>query len=418
MDVADPAGDLGVDLLDGLESLADKSLVRIEAAGGDGVSQSEARFDIHPLLREFALERLEESGERADVEARHAAACLALAETTAKAMFGPTGPTLVRALDREIHNLRAAVAWSLAADQADVGLRIVGATWRWFQQRGRIREGRALLAQLLARPARDVRVRITGLAAEGGLAYWMDDAPGASAAYEERLALAESTGDTALRADAHYDIGFMSLLAKDPVGLRAHEQLAFDLYRSLGREDGVSRARQALVVGSFLAGDWEDARVLEEQNLAMFEGAGSQMQVADSLTLLSAIYYRLDDPAKSWAAVRRGLENFAENDNASGIARSLGMAAIIQLDYGDPDFGARIAGVTLEVVREKGVMLAPVRVLHLPDPGERTMERLGPERGRALLDEGAATPVDQVIEQILAAPIALIVERGAAPTRG
>ena len=63
--VADPDGDLGVDVLNGLDSLADKSLLRIEPGGFDDVAgEVETRFSIHPLLREYGLERLQERDER------------------------------------------------------------------------------------------------------------------------------------------------------------------------------------------------------------------------------------------------------------------------------------------------------------------------------------------------------------------
>ncbi len=69
-----PVGDLGVDLVEGLESLADKSLVRREpgAPARLPADEGEVRFGLHPLLREYALERLDESGERSIVEARQA----------------------------------------------------------------------------------------------------------------------------------------------------------------------------------------------------------------------------------------------------------------------------------------------------------------------------------------------------------
>ena len=44
------------------------------------------------------------------------------------------------------------------------------------------------------------------------------------------------------------------------------------------------------------------------------------------------------------------------------------MAAIALISESEPELGARLAGATYRLVREKGVMLAPVRVLHLPDP--------------------------------------------------
>ena len=403
--VADPDGDLGIDLDAGLESLADKSLIRTEPEGTHGGSlDGEVRFGQHPLLREYALERLAESGERAEIEARHAAVSATIAEAAGRGIFGPTGEASLHRLDREEHNLRAAIAWSLANDAPGLGLRIIGSTWRWFQQRGRLREGRALLAQLLARPSNDdVRVRIAGLAAEGGLAYWMDDFAGARAAYEERLDLATGTGDTVLMADGHYDLGFLSMVSREGERLREHEQRAIDLYTAAGREDGALRARQALVLAVFLEGDFQAALEYETLNLEAFRKTSSLFQIADSMTLLSAIHFRLGEPVISWERMAEGLRFFTLNDNASGLARGLAMGAIIHLRYGDPEFGARVAGTTYELIREKGVMLAPVKVLHLPDPGDLAREHFGSERAAELMAIGAAMPLSQVIAEMLAA---------------
>ncbi|HZC32142.1 MAG TPA: adenylate/guanylate cyclase domain-containing protein [Candidatus Bathyarchaeia archaeon] len=402
--VGDPDGDLGIDLVDGLESLSDKSLVRIEPGAADGSHDNgEVRFGQHPLLREYALERLTDSGERAEIEARHAAVFATLAEAIGPGVLGPTSEAVVRRLDREAYNIRAAVTWSLAADQPGLGLRILGSTWRWFQQRGRLREGRALLGQLLARPSADVRLRIAGLAAEGGLAYWMDDAAGARAAYEERFQLASGLGDPALLADAHYDLGFLAMVAQDGEALRAHEQSALDLYQAAGNKAGAIRARQALVLAVFLAGDYAAARELEEENYDAFRRTGSQYEIADSVTLLSAINFQLEDPVNSWRRMAEGMQFFSANDSASGLARGLAMAAMIQLRYGDPELGARAAAKAYELVREQEVMLAPVKVLHLPDPAELAAELFGADRARELLDAGAAVPIAQVIAEILAA---------------
>ncbi len=402
--VADAAGDLGLDLADGLESLSDKSLVRIEPGDPDGVAgEGEVRFGQHPLLREFALEQLTDSGERAKTEARHAAVVASIAEAIGPGILGASSEAVVRRLDRESHNVRAAITWSLAAGEPNFGLRILGSTWRWFQQRGRLREGRALLAELLARPSDDVRLRIAGLAADGGLAYWMDDAAAARVAYDERFELASTTGDPRLLADAHYDLGFLSMVAQDGPGLQAHEQRALELYQAAGHEKGAIRARQALVLSIFLAGDYPRARALEEENLVAFRREGSQYEIADSLTLLSAIFFQLGEPAVAWQRMADGMRFFATNDAYSGLARGLAMAAIIQLRHGDPALAARAAAKAYELVRDQEVMLAPVKVLHLPDPAELAAELVGPERASELLDAGSAVPRDEVIADILAA---------------
>ncbi|HYK94332.1 MAG TPA: adenylate/guanylate cyclase domain-containing protein [Candidatus Dormibacteraeota bacterium] len=403
LQVADPDGTLGIGVLDGLESLADKSLVRIQPAGTGPSASDEARFDIHPLLREYGLEQLQASGERAATEARHAAAIVAMAEAVGGRIFGTGGNEAIARIDLEQHNVRAALDWATAHDDSETGLRLMGAVWRWFQQRGRLREGRALLARLLAQPWTEARLRIVALAADGGLAYWSDDFERAKVVYDERLKLAEGTGDQVLIADAHYDLGFLSMVASDPIRHRDHEQLAYDLYAAAGRDDGVLRARQALVLGVFLSGDYERARELEQQNEAAFRAIASLDHVADSMTLQAGVEHQLGNPAEAWARMADGLRYFSDNNNSSGLARGLGMAAIIQLTYGDAEFGARIAAVTYQLMRDKGVMLAPVKVLHLRDPHELAIERLGAEETERLLADAATIPVSQMVDEIFAA---------------
>ena len=400
--VTNAEADLGVDVLEGLESLADKSLVRIEAAG-DGAAD-EPRFSMHPLLQEYAAERLAAAGERAGTESRHSAAMAELAVDLGARILSAGGAGAIHRLDHEQHNVRAALDRALVAGDVALGIRTIAPIWRWFQQRGRLREARAALAQLLAAPGTDARLRVAALEAEGGLAYWSDDFAAARAAYDERLALADQLGDPLLRAEAHYDLGFMFMVAQDPVRLREHEQLAADLFAEVGDTAGHAKARQALALALFLTNEFEMALEVEAKNLEAFRAAGSAYQVADSTTFHAGAFYRLGDGASSWRYLVDGLRWFADNDNASGLARSLGMAAIVLLDFGDVELGARVTGATMELVREKGVMLAPVKVLHLPDPTETAIARLGEARAAELLAEGAATPLALITEQVLAMP--------------
>jgi predicted ATPase/class 3 adenylate cyclase len=398
--VADPDGDLGLDVLDGLESLLDKSLVRTEPG-------AEGRFSMHVLLREYAAERLVESGEQDDLAARHAGEVRAIAEREGVRILTRDGDTALRRLDAEQHNLRVAVEWSLRTGDPSVGFAILGSAWRWFQQRGRLREGRAWLADLLdlSNPGVDVQLRIAALAADGGLAYWMEDFEGARTRYEERLMLAEGTGDARALAEAHYDLGFLSVIANDPDGIRNHEQQALDLFTELGDSNGIERARQALQLRTFLVGDLDEARARSEANLEVFRGLGSMFQVADTLTLLSAIAWQRDDGATAWARLVEALRIFKDLDLASGLARAVGMAALIQLRYGDPALGARLAGATAALRRDKNVMIAPTRVLHLQDAVELAVETLGQQRADQLVEEGASTPVARVVEEVLAAAV-------------
>jgi predicted ATPase/class 3 adenylate cyclase len=401
LSVADGDGTLGMDVLEGLESLVDKSLVRVDVPDVGG----EARFGFHRLLREYALERLDEAGERDAADGRFVALCVEIAAAAQARMLGPDAPAWLGRLDAEDHNLRAAVDWSLAHGEPESGLRIVGAIWRWFHQRGRLREGRALLEDLLRRPEPvDPRVRLAALAALGGLSYWLDDFPAARVAYEERLTLAEPTGDPAVLAEAHYDLGFIALVEDRAADLRMHEQRAVDLFTEAGDLESVVRARQALTIGTFLTGDYAAAAALSAIDLEMFRARGSELQIADTLTLMTALAWRSGDLTGCWAYLQESRELFATRDSASGLARVLGMAAIILLSESEPEVGARLAGATYRLVREKGVMLAPVRVLHLPDPAALATERLGKARTDELLAEGAAMDLEEALALLAATP--------------
>jgi tetratricopeptide (TPR) repeat protein len=326
------------------------------------------------------------------------------AEDAGPLILGPEGYATIRRLDMEQHNVRAAIDWALATGDTTTGIRVAAPIWRWFQQRGRLREAREVLERLMAERPSDDRLQVAGLTALGGLAYWSDDFDAARTAYEQRLALAERTGDPSLVAEGHYDLGFIFMVSQDPDRLREHEQAALDLYLRAGDADGALRARQALVLGVFLLGDNKRALELEAENLAAFRAANSEHQIGDSMTFHAGVYFRSGDPGAAWEFVADGLRLFAKHENQSGLARGLGMAAIILLTYGDAELGARVAGATYRIVREKGVMLAPVRVLHLRDPAEIAVERLGGQRANELMDAGADEPLAQIIEEVLAAP--------------
>jgi len=404
--VADPDSDLGIDLMEGIESLADKSLVRIEPpVDGGPAAEDGPRFGMHPLLREFALERLDESGERPTVEERLAAECASIAERTGELILQASGEAAMAVLDREERNVHAALDWSLAHDDPRYGLRIIGASWRWFQGRGRLREARGTLTRLLERPSPvDSRVRIAALAAAGGLAYWMRDFVAAQAAYEERLALAEETGDPIHSADAHYDLGFIGMVSQDDAMLRAHEERALELYTAAGHEDGAILAREALVLSLFLGGEYTRARELETLNLDLFRRAGSPMQIASASTLLSAIEWRGGDVEQGWERLIGALSLFHSLEHPPGLVRVLGLASIMLLAGGPSEVGARAAGATYRLVRERGLMLGPVHVLHLPEPSTLAEAQFGLERAAELMAEGEAMTPDDVVAAIAGSP--------------
>jgi non-specific serine/threonine protein kinase len=175
-DAEGPAPDGSVEGLEGLGSLVSKSLLELRAAPDE-----EPRYAMLETVREYALERLNASGEAPVLRDRHAAYYRALAERAAPELEGPRRAAWYVRLERELDNVRAALAWLTArgsasatgaVDAAQDGLRLASALFEVWMG-GHPSEGRRWLAALLALPAAagGTRARSTGLRTAGYLAF-------------------------------------------------------------------------------------------------------------------------------------------------------------------------------------------------------------------------------------------------------
>jgi hypothetical protein len=159
-------------VLEQLAHLLDKSLVQAQQDTG-----GEPRFTLLETIREYATEQLEASEEEAAVQQGHAHYFLRLAEEARPHLYGTERDIWLERLEREDANLRAALAWSKAnQDAVEIGLRLTGAlSWYWFLHDA-VREGRAWLEEMLARTDGTDRSVARGRALlGGGVLAWAED---------------------------------------------------------------------------------------------------------------------------------------------------------------------------------------------------------------------------------------------------
>jgi predicted ATPase len=123
------------DVFTNLSSLVEKSLLRLVEA------ERESRFRMLETIREYAGERLEESGELDSIKPLFAAYFLRFAEKAEPELYGPQQIEWFDRIEDEYGNIRETLSWLYDKRELTEGLRLAGALgWFWFR-RGRFTEG-------------------------------------------------------------------------------------------------------------------------------------------------------------------------------------------------------------------------------------------------------------------------------------
>ncbi len=194
-------------VLDQLTLLVDKSLVVADDSGG------RTRYRLLETVRQYALEKLGESGEADAVRARHRDHYTALAAL----LDAPAGRDYEQRLEQadiEIDNLRAAFGWSRENSDIELALALASSLQPLWHARGRLREGLAWFDAVLAddnaqHPEVAAAVRARALADRAMLAMLMGGADSLDQA-EQALAIAREVDDPALLARALTACGFIA----------------------------------------------------------------------------------------------------------------------------------------------------------------------------------------------------------------
>ena len=242
--------------LDVLESLVDKSLVR----------RSGERFWMLETIREFALERLEESGGAEDLRHRHSAYFLELGELAKPELHARSSSIWFARLQAEHDNVRAVLGDALEHGRADVALRLGGAVWSFWWTRGYWSEGRRWLESALAGSTEsDPHLRIEALWGAGLLAVWQGDLERGRAAADELLALAAETDSSRARAIGVHIAGIVASMRGDwDHAAQLHAEAA-QLARELGDPHLLSIAVNNLGDVALNRGEYERALELFEE---------------------------------------------------------------------------------------------------------------------------------------------------------
>ncbi len=443
--VCDPAGDLPLGVLDGLESLLAKSLLRQEEVAG------EPRFGMLETVREYALEALEGSGEL-DATRRHHAACYAeLAAAAASGLRGPAQLDWLSRLDREHGNLRAALLWLTQqgaggdAAAAAGGLQLGADLWWYWHVRGAYAEARALLEPLLALPAAaqdpSGPVRVRAESALGVMSWGLGDYDTAAEqqaaallrlrALDDRPALAQSLidlacvaisqGDGARAAPALAEAlalaralddgwkvawaltfqGMLALAQGDLSAARDRFEESLTIRRDLGDVFGAAWSHFGLASVARLRGDGAAARTRYEASLVTFRALGERPTVASVLDGLGEVAIARGDFAEARERFAGSLALYREMGSTRGVGIALsGFAALAAAGW-RAERAVRLAGAAAALHEAGGSAIELIRHRGSEDWLAEARRALGETRAAAVWADGRTLSQDAAIDYAL-----------------
>ncbi|HEX2026442.1 MAG TPA: tetratricopeptide repeat protein [Nitriliruptorales bacterium] len=388
---------LDVDVLDGLGFLVDQSLLRqVE-------EHDEPRFTMLDTIREFAADRLVASGEADDVRRRHAGHFLDLVEAAAPHLTGRDQVTWLDRLDHEHDNLRAALVWAEDAGATATALRIVAGTWRFWQIRGYLHEGRMRAEQVLALPGVDAHPRplADALAAAGGTAYWQGDMSASADFYQRSLDLYRDVGDRACVANALYNLAFPTGFGPgvDTAPGVALLEESLQIYRELDDRHGEAKALWGLGDLAYWSDRVDEAERLLTESLRLFRELDDAFGLGWALHLLGLVELRTGQHDRARRSFEEALRLFADARDLSAIVLVLDDFARLAEAQGRAERAVRLTAAMRRLQRATGADLAGVVEEMEKRPDHR--ELLDPATRDRAIAEGLAMSTEEAVDYAL-----------------
>jgi predicted ATPase/transcriptional regulator with XRE-family HTH domain len=363
------------DVLQGLASLVDNSLVSRSEAPARGENE-EPRFTMLETIREYAVERLESSGEAEEMHRAHALYYMSLAEAAQpEVSMHLQEEWWWTQLEEEHDNLRAALRWAVRVREAETATRLALALWRFWNLGSHPSEGRRWLEAVLAlegaegravgaKPALPARRRAFLRLVTGILSAAQGDDHRAVELYEESLTFYERLGHRKGTSGPLRELGAAAYRRKDYEQAAHLNERALTVAREFGSRFGAALALCNLADVLRDQGDLEGAKSLLEESLASLRSQEGPLRIANALvnTLarLGSIECEMGRDARASELFEESLgEVWRFGFGFEGVACLEGLARVAAMQ-GRPGRAARLLGSSAARREEMGVSLSPI----------------------------------------------------------
>jgi len=387
--------ELGLNVMTGLESLLNKSLLqRIDTDGA-------ARFHFLNTIHQYARERLAESEEDEEIRQRHARFFAELAGRAEPELRGPDQERWSALLRVEYDNLRAALSWAIAGGDIELGLGLAGSLAEFWYYEGPIAEGEKWLQLALSQleseqisPLFQAKV----LNGAGMLAFAVGDHVMGKAWNQRALQIAREAGDEVGWAWALFWLSAHKTIQPESYsdGIPMIEQ-ALDLFRKAGDQAGLAWGYNQLGELSRLVGDLKQARQAYESSLAICRESGNKRREAIALLNLSYVAQAQEEYRQAERHCLAGLDLLQKLklEYHSAIALSMLAGPLAAQDRAEQ--AATLLGASAGIFERMAVTLQPADRVEIDDYIAHVRQLLGPSTFDAAWQTGRVLTFEQAL---------------------
>jgi predicted ATPase len=389
-------GGLGIDVADGLDSLVAKSLLH------RGATAYEPRFAMLQTVREYALERLGESGERDLAEAAHAEYYARFVRDVAGGLNGPESRRIMLRIDADRANVRAALAYASATGDVRLEVALCAVLTPYWLARAAFAEATQAVETALAHSAsKQVPERVRVLIASAAMARNRGDRDLARARVEEARQEAESAGNVAGLARAWREAGAVAYDAGDVPGAVTATERAYEFAKQAGDDDLVARSLNNLAVFAYIERDYERAARLYGETLGPFARTGDRIGIARALMNLGRLHLTTGDTARATTLAERALALWWALGDEWDATDSLDDLAVLILRAGDATRAAEVFAASAAMRDRLGARLPQSEMAEYERRQAEIAAALPPAAHRAAAERGGALDFAGVVRLAL-----------------
>ncbi len=372
-----------------------------------------SRFWMLETIRDYAWEELRASGEASALQRRHADYYARLAGELG--FVRPGQDARDQRLTQEMANIRAALGWTLEANQPAVGLRLATPLGRLWYSHGAFDEGGRWLRALLALDAQageravEPHARVWALYSLILITLDQHDFDQAEALAREGLALARSRDDETGIGNMLTELGHVAEARGDLYAALALFEEGLASFRASGHEGAMGRTLSSLGNVKRALGDYEQAQRYLEHALTWTRSRNFSWAVASNLVSLGHVACEQGDGARALALYHESLGYYQTTPNPTSLAWCLeGVVVALTMTNADDEARDRYPAISrlcgaIVGLRQRADVAGALEWTPFVRAQTATQHALGDDAFDAAHQAGAALSLERVIAEAVAA---------------